>query len=229
MQFTITNNCEYPICVFSSREKYSSRQLENMIKPKEVLKKVIYDHYWHNHLTDDWVLQVQKIVPSMTYYGYSDSTDSIEVYNINRVPEYIYAFFVQIIDKKVTLLYHLIPAKKFFNEYNDMAIYQYKLRIRDGDHEAISVGDPNTGALIVDYFSIGREIDNQVLEWMPSMEQSSSHTWLIPLLGLIFILCAIFAIVIVFMITLRQPNSVTKFISNRVENIEAPKEPEYLS
>ncbi len=230
MQFTVINNCSFAVCVFASNVKYTSKQLGKMINPQDILKKAIYDYYWHNKLTLDWVDQTKNnLVPYFTYYGFARPTDSVEVYNLNRVSEYLYVFFTQIVDKKITLWYYMIPTKYYFNQYDTMAVYQYTISLNEGSGNTTITSDANTGALLVEYFGDPDQINQQQLEWTPTMEQQSTGmTWQLPLIVLALVAVLVVAIIIVFAITIKQPNSVNKYISNNVENIRTVQ-PEYLS
>jgi hypothetical protein len=230
MQFTVINNCDFPICALSSNTDYTDKDLSGMLNVKDTLKKAVYDYYWGSQINHQWAVQVQKnTVPYFKYYGFAQPSDSIEVYNLSRVSEYLYAFFTKIVDKKITLWYYQIPIRSYFNQYDTMAVYQFTVRINEGSGNPVITSDASTGALLVDYFGDPIDICTQQVDWVPSMsEQTNNQTWQLPLIILVFVVMIIVAVIIVFVITIKQPNSVNKYISQRVERVEVT-EPEYLS
>ena len=230
MQFTVINNCDFSIDVFSSNVNYSASDLSRMLDMKDVLKKAVYEYYWSGHENQEWSHQIQKnIVPYMKYYGLAKPSETVEVYNLSRVSEYLYAFFTKIVNKKITLWYYQRPIRTYFNEYDTMAVYQYSVRVNDIEGTTTATSDASTGALLVDYFGTALAICKQKVDWTPNMqEQTNNHVWHLPLIIFIFILMMIVAIIIVFVITIKQPNSVNKYISQNIERVEKV-EPQYLS
>ena len=227
MQFTVVNNCPYPLGVFASDRQYSPKEFARMIKPAEVLKKAIYEYYWYNKKNEEWVDVIDKnSSPYLRYYGLA--VDDIEVYNLNRVLQYLYVFFTKIIDKKITLWYYQIPIKEYFNQYDTMAVYQYTVKVNDGDGTPTISSDPSLGTLLVDYYGEPLKVQSEQVDWIPTMEMQQTHsTWQTPLIILALVAVIIVAIVLVFAVTIKQPNSVSKYISNHVENIQTTQ-PEYL-
>lgn len=228
MQFTVLNNCPFPICAFTSDVRYTTDDLAKMLKPSEVLKKAIYDYYWYNHADSEVASHLHNnATPYMKYLGCS--SDSIEVYNMNRVSQFLYIFFTKIVHKKITLWYYEIPIKRYFNKYDTMAVYQFTVRINCREGDVTVTSDANTGALLIDYFGDAEQIESQSVEWVPSMQlQTTDHSWKFAFLVFVFIVILIVGIIFVFAITIRQPKSTTKYVTNKVENIET-KAPEYLS
>lgn len=230
MQFTVVNNCDFPIDVFSSNIDYSPTDLSKILDVKDALKKAVYDYYWSKQENLDWSTQIQQNVkPYLKYYGFARPDDTVEVYNLNRVSEFLYVFFTRIVDKKITLWYYQIPIRNYFNQYDTMAVYQYTVRVNDSDGTTLATSDASTGALLIDYFGTPLDICEQSVDWIPSVQQTGNGiTWQLPVIILIFVIMIIVAIVIVFVITIKQPNSVTKYISQNIEKVEK-MEPEYLS
>jgi hypothetical protein len=207
MQFTVTNNCDFPIDVYASNVDYSPGQLAKMIDAKDVLKKAIYDYYWGNKLNLDWSSKIQKnTISYLKYYGIAKPTDSVEVYNLSRVSEYLYTFFTQVIDKKIVLSYFQIPIREYFNKYDTMAVYQYTVRVNQDSGTTLATSDASTGALLVDYFGVAYNVEQQKVDWMPSMQEQTNHTtWQLPIIIFILIIMMVVAIIIVFVITIKQP------------------------
>lgn len=230
MQFTVTNNCDFPIDVYASNIDYSPSQLAKMIDVKDVLKKAVYDYYWGNKLNLEWSSQIQKnTVPYLKCYGIAKPTDSVEVYNLSRVSEYLYTFFTQVIDKKIILSYFQIPIREYFNQYDTMAVYQYTVRVNQDDGTTLATSDASTGALLVDYFGTPYTVNQQQVDWVPSMsEQTNNSIWQFPVIIFLLIIMMVVAIIVVFVVTFKQPNSVNKYVTQRVDNIQV-REDENLS
>ncbi len=66
-----------------------------------------FDYYWSKQENLDWSTQIQQNVkPYLKYYGFARPDDTVEVYNLNRVSEFLYVFFKRNVDKKITLWYY---------------------------------------------------------------------------------------------------------------------------
>lgn len=229
MQFSVTNECSYTIHVFNSNILYSTEQLGKIINPREVLKKAAYDYYW-NASTDNVVVdQVRTSTnPYLSYYGSAKPDSSVDIFNVARIPQYLYVFFLTFSDKKAKLNYHLVDAKEYFNQYDTMAVYQYIISINSAaEPNVVAESDASTGTLLVKYYDPGQQIDLQKVDWVPTLEADSGG-WQYPLIVLFIIILMIVAIIIAFAV-LFTPNSHTvNYVTNHSENYEKVT-PEYLS
>jgi len=227
MQFSVINNCPTHIGVFQSNVDYTSEQLGKMIGPKEILKKIAYDYYWHDKLQNDWVNHIHHTTkPYLQLLGFAGPTEHVDIYNIIRVPEFLYIFFIHTANDKAELWYYKIASKYYFNQFDKMTVYQYNIRVNEGSKEHI-IGDKNleSGILTIDYFSPGKKIGSQVVDWVPDASQPTNTTWQFPIILFVFVLLIIVAIVITAGVMLTQPTQHTqiinqeKYIQNQQEDI----------
>lgn len=224
MQFSVINNTLNNIGVFYSNLDYDSKQLNNMINPGEILKKVAYDHFWHSRENDEWVNHINYTMkPYLHYNGFAKPSNKVDIYNINHVPEYLYVFYVQKDDKKVSLRYYKVQAKYYFTLYNTSAIYQYNITINDG-HDGKSyhhdvTGTNDNGTLTVDYYGYSLPLNYQSVDWLPLVQEyKDNHSWQFPLILLVFVLLIIVAIIITAAVFAKPALEYVKHVTNEISN-----------
>lgn len=220
MQFIVTNLCPYPVAVFASNIHYSPKQLSSSISPQQILKKVAYDFYWHNKLTNDWAHHIRtNMEPFMTFYGFAGD-NPINVYNITRVPQYLYVFYVKAMNKKVSLWYHLVTPAEYFNQFDNMAVYQYNINLNDAQQpNIVASSDASTGALLIDYYDPGTMLNSQEADWTPTLQPQTTF-WQYPIIVGFLILLMILGIVIACVVLYSPSKESNLYITKNVEVIE---------
>lgn len=229
MQFSVLNQCDYGFGVFHSNILYTPKQLSKIIAPQDVLKKTINDHAWRNDHTDDWINRIrQNTQPYLQFSGFATPSNSVDIYNLTRVPQYLYVFYIRLTDKKVTLWYHLVDARNYFSQYDYMAVYQFTISVHNAPSPRIvAESDENTGTLFIKYYDPGMQLDQQNVDWIPPT-LTTGDEWKFPLITLLLIIIMIVGIIIAFAALYRGATHVTKNYTNNITE-KRDIEPNYLS
>lgn len=220
MQFVIQNNSDYTIAAFHSNVDYNTVALRKIIQPNEVLRKAAYEYYWRNVKSTDWVNHVQHSATSLKMYGFMSPGESIDVYNIVRVPEYLYIFCGDYQDKTATLKYCKLALKSLFSEYSDYSVNVLSVAITNpGEPNVSSEYNGSAGELHFEYTDTPKKIGSASVKWQPTDDVSDTqndHPWLMPLLIVIMVGFLIAAIVITATIFMRPARELNYFIHKNV-------------
>jgi hypothetical protein len=229
MQFSVTNQCPYTIYAFHSNILYDATQLGRIINPRDVVKKAAYEYFWNSVTDDSIVHQIRNTTnPYMQFIGLARPDGEVDMFNMARIPQYLYVFFMKFSDKKAELWYHLVDAKEYFNQYDTMAVYQYIISMNTSpEPNVVAESDENTGTLLVKYYDPGQQIEIQKVDWVPTLT-ASSNEWQYPLVVLFIIILMIVGIVVGAAVLFSPNNKTINYVTNHSENYEKVT-PQYLS
>lgn len=223
MQFTINNGSSNSLCVFHSNRNYTDSQLVKMIRPDDLLQKMAFDYYWYKKQNDDLAnYLINQLNPYVQYYGTALPGADVQVFNVNRVPEYLYVFFPVLVNNTAQLWYYQISSKTYFSQFDTFSVYQYTISITDQAETPVIVSenDETQGLLYITYTGTPIQLSFQKLAWQPEVNLNGTNhiAWQAPLLVFLFVIFIMIAIVITFAVAMKTINTSTYHITKNIEH-----------
>jgi len=237
MELNIFNQSLTPMVVFVSNQKFDNSQLLDMIKPKDILAKIAYDHYWkkktqqdiNSDLTNYIRLRTKSLMECIGRC--QNSGDKVQMNNINRVPEWGYVFQIRYSDNKASLYIAMIPIMGFFVENDTYLVSVFNIYWFDLDPAPpTTTHDEASQILNVEYRDPGRPLSEYLLDWKPDFDNKPKEPWLFFGLVLIMLLVVILAIIGAFFVIYHTTKQVTNHVNKNVTLYTDKKEKqvEYL-